>query len=79
MKSGQTDLIGWKHFCWPELLNLPSNQMFKVTPTHPPPASAAQSTEPFIKPVQPVPASTEFPGSGFSAVKHQPTSQTENN
>ena len=51
----------------------------KVTPTHPPPASAAQSIEPFIKPVQPVPTSTEFPGSGFSAVKHQPTSQTENN
>ena len=51
----------------------------KLTPTHSPPASAVQSTEPFIRPVQPVPAATEFPGSGFSAVKHQLTSQTEIN
>ena len=51
----------------------------KVTPTHSPPASAVHSTEPFIKPVQPVPATTEFPGSGSSAEKHQPTSQTANN
>ena len=48
----------------------------KVTPAPSPPASAAHSTEPFIRPVQPVPASTEFPGSGFSAVKHQPTTAT---
>ena len=51
----------------------------KVTPTHPPPASAVHSTEPFIKPVHPVPATSEFTGTGFSAEKHQPTSQTENN
>ena len=51
----------------------------KVTPTHSPPASAVHSTEPFIKPVQPVPATSEFTGTGFSAEKHQPTSQTENN
>ena len=51
----------------------------KVTPTHSPPASAVHSTEPFIKPVHPVPATSEFTGTGFSAEKHQPTSQTENN
>ena len=51
----------------------------KVTPTHSPPASAVHSTEPFIKPVQPVPATSEFTGTGLSAEKHQPTSQTENN
>ena len=51
----------------------------KVTPTHSPPASAVHTTEPFIKPVQPVPANSEFTGTGFSAEKHQPTSQTEIN
>ena len=51
----------------------------KVTPTHSPPASAVHSAAPFIKPVQPVPAASEFTGTGFSAEKHQPTSQTENN
>ena len=57
--------IGWKLFCWPTF-----SSNVKVIPTHSPPASAAHSTEPFIRPVQPVPASTELPGSGFSAVKH---------
>ena len=51
----------------------------KVTPTHSPPASAVHSAAPFIKPVQLVPAASEFTGTGFSAEKHQPTSQTENN
>ena len=51
----------------------------KVTPTHSPPASAVHTTEPFIKPVQPVPANSEFTGTGFSAEKHQMTSQTEIN
>ena len=49
----------------------------KVTPTHLTTASAAHSTEPFIRPAQPASASTEFPGSGFSAEEHQPISQTE--
>ena len=45
----------------------------KVTP-HSPPAG----TEPFVKPTQPVPDSTtESPGSGFSALQHQPTSKTQ--
>ena len=51
----------------------------KVIPTHSPPASTSHTTEPFIKPVQPVPAATEFTGTGFSAEKHQPASQTEIN
>ena len=51
----------------------------KVTPTHSPLASAVHSTELFIKPVHPVPATSEFTGTGFSAEKHQSTSQTENN
>ena len=51
----------------------------KVTPTHSAPASAVHSTEPFIKLVHPVPATSEFTGTGFSAEKYQPTSQTENN
>ena len=50
----------------------------KVTLTHSPPASAIHTTEPF-KLVQPVPATSEFTGTGFSAEKHQPTSQTEIN
>ena len=50
-----------------------------MTPTNSPLASAVHSTEPFIKPVHPVPATSEFTGTGFSAEKHQPTSQTENN
>ena len=49
----------------------------KVTPTHSPPASTSHTTEPFIKPVEPVPAATEFTDTGFSAEKHQPASQTE--
>ena len=49
----------------------------KVTPTHSPPASTSPTTEPFIKPVQPVHAATEFTGTGFSAVKHQPTSKAK--
>ena len=48
----------------------------KVTPTHSPPASTSHTTEPFIRPV---PAATEFTGTGFSAKKHQPASQTEIN
>ena len=48
----------------------------KVTPTHSPPASTSHTTEPFIRPVQPT---TEFTGTGFSATKHQPASQTEIN
>ena len=51
----------------------------KVTPTHSPPASTSHTTEPFIKPVQPVPAATEFTGTGFSAEKHQLASQKEIN
>ena len=39
----------------------------KVTPTHSPPVENV--SEPFIRP------STELPGSGFSAAKHQPTSK----
>ena len=39
----------------------------KVAQAHSPPASAVHPTELFIRPVQPVPASTEFPGSGSSA------------
>ena len=42
----------------------------KVTPTHSPPASVENVSAPFIRP------STELPGSGFSAAKHQPTSKT---
>ena len=34
----------------------------KVTPTHSPPASTSHTTEPFIRPV---PAATEFTGTGF--------------
>ena len=49
----------------------------KVTPTHSPPASAVHSTEPFIRPVHPVPATSEFTGTGFSAEKHQPTSKAK--
>ena len=49
----------------------------KVTPTHSPPASVVQVTEPFIRPAQPASNSlTEFPGTGSSAVKQQPTSKT---
>ena len=48
----------------------------KVTPTHSPPASTSNTTEPFIRPVQPT---TEFTGTGFSATQHQPASQTEIN
>ena len=55
----------------------PTSANVKVTPTHSPPASAAHSTEPFIRLAQPGSASTEFPGSGFSVEEHQPTSQTE--
>ena len=51
----------------------------KVTPTHSPPTSTIHTTEPFIKLVQPVPATAEFTGTGFSAEKHQPISQTEIN
>ena len=51
----------------------------KVTQTHSPPASTSHTTEPFIRPVQPGPAATEFTGTGFSAEKHQPASQTEIN
>ena len=42
----------------------------KVAPTHPPP-SVENVSEPFIRPS----TSTELPGSGFSAVKHHPTSK----
>ena len=48
----------------------------KVTPTYSPPASTSHTTEPFMRPV---PAATEFTGTGFSAKKHQPASQTEIN
>ena len=41
----------------------------KVTPTRSPPASIENVSEPFIRP------STELPGSGSSAAKHQPTSK----
>ena len=41
----------------------------KVTLTHSPPASVENVSEPFIRP------STELPGSGSSAAKHQPTSK----
>ena len=49
----------------------------KVTPTHSPPAGVVQGTEPFIRPTKPASSSTQFPGSGFSASQHQPTSQTQ--
>ena len=48
----------------------------KVTTTHSPPAGVIQSSEPFIKPTQPE-SSTQFPGSGSSALQHQLTSQTQ--
>ena len=42
----------------------------KVRPTHSPPAGAVKNTEPFMKLTQPATASSEFPGSDSSAVKH---------
>ena len=45
----------------------------KVTPTHSPPSSVEHVYEPFIRPS----TSTKFPGTGFSASKHQPASQTK--
>ena len=50
----------------------------KVTPTHSPLAGVVQGTEPFIRLAQLASTSTsQFPGSGFSASQHQPTSQTQ--
>ena len=43
----------------------------KVTPTHSPPSTVKNVSEPFIRPS----TSTMLPGSGFSAEKHQPTSK----
>ena len=43
----------------------------KVKLTHSPPASVENVSEPFIRP------STELPGSGSSAAKHQPTSKAK--
>ena len=43
----------------------------KVTPTHSPPSSVEQISEPFIRPS----TSATLPGTGFSAEKHQPTSK----
>ena len=43
----------------------------KVTPTHSPPSSIEQGSEPFIRPS----SSAVLPGTGFSAEKHQPTSK----
>ena len=43
----------------------------KVTPTHSPPASVEQVSDPFIRPS----SSAALPGTGFSAEKHQPTSK----
>ena len=43
----------------------------KVTPTHSPPASVEQVSDPFIQPS----SSAALPGTGFSAEKHQPTSK----
>ena len=57
-------------------IELTFSSAVKVTPTHSPPPSTSHTTEPFIKPVQPVPAATEFTGTGFSVEKHQPASQT---
>ena len=55
----------------------PTFSTVKVTPTHSPPAGAVKNTEPFMKPTQPATASSEFPGSDSSAVKHQSTSETK--
>ena len=43
----------------------------KITPTHSPPSSIEQGSEPFIRPS----SSAVLPGTGFSAEKHQPTSK----
>ena len=59
-------------------LELTFSSTVKVTPTHSPPASAIKDTEPFIKPTKPTTASSsEFPGTDFSAVKHQSTSKIQ--
>ena len=42
----------------------------KVAPTHSPPHDVENMAEPFIRP-----SSSKLTGTGFSAVKHQPTSQ----
>ena len=42
----------------------------KVTPTHSPPSTVENVSEPFIR----LSTSITLPGSGFSAEKHQPTS-----
>ena len=42
----------------------------KVTPTHSPPHDVGNTTEPFIRP-----STSKLTGTGFSAAKHQPTSQ----
>ena len=42
----------------------------KVTPTHSPPHDVGNTTEPFIRP-----STSKLTGTGFSATKHQPTSQ----
>ena len=42
-----------------------------VTPTHSPPSSVENVSEPFIRPS----TSSTLPGNGFSAEKHQPTSK----
>ena len=55
----------------------PTFSTVKVTPTHSPPAGAVKNTEPFMKPTQSATASSEFPGSDSSAVKHQSTSETK--
>ena len=42
----------------------------KVTPTHSPPHDVGNMTEPFIRP-----STSKLTGTGFTAAKHQPTSQ----
>ena len=42
----------------------------KVAPTHSPPHDVGNTTEPFIRP-----STSKLTGTGFSAAKHQPTSQ----
>ena len=50
----------------------------KVTPTHSPPAGVVKFTDPFIRPTESAIASSSgFPGSDFSAAKHQSTSKLQ--
>ena len=43
----------------------------KVAPTHSPPHDVENMAEPFIRPT------SKLTGTGFSAAKHQPTSQSD--